>query len=103
MGNGNGIFQNQSIYHVGRRPIYLVSADFNNDQKIDLAVAHEKDNICILLGDGNGIFEANGWVTTDGGAVSLTVGDFNNDNKPDLAAVIQKYNELLVFLNQCSN
>ena len=81
----------------------IVSADFNNDQKLDLAVGHTTDNIYIFLGDGSGAFEPNKWITTDGGAVSLTVGDFNNDNKPDLAAVIQKYNELLVFLNQCSN
>ena len=101
LGNGDGTFQNQSVYVTARWPRYVLSADFNDDQKMDLAVAHEKDNIYILLGDGSGAFEMQEQVTADGGAVSLAIGYFNNDNKIDLAAIIQQCKTLLVFLNEC--
>ena len=96
----NGTFHTRGIYHTGHFPQSIISADFNNDGKVDVAVAHD-DNICILLGDGSGTFESKQYYNADGGVVSFAVGDFNNDSKTDLAAVSLLEYKLLVFLNQC--
>ncbi|HEX4794526.1 MAG TPA: FG-GAP-like repeat-containing protein [Humisphaera sp.] len=67
-------------------PVNVVTADFNGDHKLDLAVAKTSDNsVYILLGKGNGAFQppmkfAAG-ESIQGG---LRVGDFNNDHKLDL-------------------
>ncbi len=67
-------------------PANVVTADFNGDGKLDLAVAHTSDNsIYIMLGNGNGTFQA-AVKTAVGESIQggLRVGDFNNDGKLDL-------------------
>lgn len=67
-------------------PVNVVTADFNHDGKLDLAVAKTSDNsVYISLGNGDGTFRAPlrfavGEVIEGG----LRVGDFNNDGNPDL-------------------
>jgi hypothetical protein len=67
-------------------PMNVVTADFNGDGRLDLAVAHTSDNsVYIMLGNGNGTFQppvkyAVG-ESIEGG---IRVGDFNNDKKLDL-------------------
>jgi hypothetical protein len=39
IGNGDGIFQNQTIYPIGDHPEYVTTGDFNHDTKVDLAVS----------------------------------------------------------------
>jgi len=72
-------------YPVGNNPWSLTSGDFNNDGKIDIAVANkENDNLTILTGNGDGTF-----INTN----SFDVGDqplviisslLNGDDYPDL-------------------
>ncbi len=70
----------------GASPNGLISADFNNDGKLDLAIANSGDNtVSILLGNGNGTFTAQPTLATGSEPWSLTAGDFNNDGKLDLA------------------
>ncbi len=74
-------------YPVGIAPHPVVTADFNGDGKIDLAVANSgSGNVSILLGQGDGTFQAA--VNYDAAIpnpLALSNGDFNNDGKPDLA------------------
>jgi hypothetical protein len=64
----------------------LTSGDFNNDKKLDLAVASSSENtVSVLLGNGNGTFQIQTSYETDNSHTSVISGDFNNDNKPDLA------------------
>jgi hypothetical protein len=64
----------------------LISADFNADGKLDLAIANSGDNtVTILLGNGDGTFTFKPTLTTGSVPYSLTAGDFNNDGKLDLA------------------
>jgi uncharacterized protein (TIGR03437 family) len=58
----------------------IVSADFNGDEKTDLAVAGSG----VYLGNGDGTFQSP--IPLGLGAAPLFVGDFNGDGKPDLAA-----------------
>ena len=49
----------QTSFAVGNNPVALVSADLNNDNLLDLAVANQNDNtISILLNQDNGNFTA---------------------------------------------
>ena len=64
----------------------VVTADFNGDGRLDLAVANFSSNtVSVLLGNANGTFQAAQNSTTGASPQSLAVGDFNGDGKPDLA------------------
>jgi hypothetical protein len=90
LGYGDGSFQLQTTYATGydSLPHALGVGDFNNDNRIDIAVANiGTDNIGILLGYGNGNFANQQTYTTTHGSnpSSITVGDFNNDDQLDIA------------------
>jgi hypothetical protein len=98
LGNGDGTLQAAQTYSSGAYTALSVAiADFNNDGKLDLAVANQcQDSNCrngavgVLLGNGNGtfqpaqIFASAGYFTN-----SVAVGDFNGDGNPDLALASQ--------------
>ncbi|CAF4675763.1 unnamed protein product, partial [Rotaria sp. Silwood2] len=71
---------------VGADSYYMVTADFNNDNQLDLAVVNfGVDNIGIFLGYGNGSFAKQVTYSTGDGSAPATVaiGDINNDNLLD--------------------
>jgi len=72
-------------YATGTSPYAVVTADFNGDGKLDLAVANDSSNtISVLLGNGDGSFGAAQNYATGSGPLSVAVGDFNGDGKLDL-------------------
>jgi len=63
--------------------LFVVTADFNNDGKPDLATANG-DTIKVLLGNGDGTFKAPTIMQNTAPYAGLAVGDFNKDGKSDL-------------------
>ncbi len=86
LGNGDGTFHQAANYAAGVGPVSIVTADFNRDGNLDLAVASSLSNrVSILMGNGDGTFRpaAQSPPVPEYGDF-VTVGDFNGDGKIDL-------------------
>ena len=104
LGDGAGGFSAPINLETGRGPLVTVIADFNGDNKPDLAVGTgslnpptfpptppTEYNVSIHLGDGAGGFAAPKHTTINTSAGSyltqIEAGDFNGDGKTDLAVL----------------
>src|SRR6185437_6214123 len=67
-------------YTAGTAPAGIVTADFNGDGHLDLAVVNKTDNtVSILLGNGDGTFGTATNFATGAGPSAVVAGDFNAD------------------------
>jgi hypothetical protein len=86
LGNGDGTFQAQTTYGVGRNPSAIVAGEFTGDGHLDLAVADTGDNdVSVLLGDGDGAFQPQVVYAVDQGPSAIVAGHFNDDGHLELA------------------
>src|SRR5262245_21492143 len=80
-------FGKPTTYPVGVNPAAAVVADFNGDEKLDIAVANAgSGSVSILLGNGDGTFQQA--TNFDAGMLNpsgIAVGDFNHDGRLDIA------------------
>jgi len=91
LGDGTGNFPNVAFLDIGG--LYangFAVADFNGDDKLDIAVAglatSGAGKVFIFLGNGDGTFSGPTTFSCGGQGIGLMVaGDFNGDNIPDLA------------------
>jgi hypothetical protein len=87
LNSGGGRFALSSMIPMDPSPYYITAADFNNDSKPDVAVAHVSlGKLSILLGNGNGTFSAPEAVVTSGLPFSVIAAHLNGDNNIDLVA-----------------
>jgi FG-GAP-like repeat len=81
----NVTFSTQT-YTIGPSPAGVVSGDFNNDGKPDLAVIDDQSNqVNILLGTGGGLFTLGSSTPTGVGPVQIVTGTFTSNGKQHLA------------------
>jgi FG-GAP-like repeat len=87
LGNGNGTFTKGQTINLPANvsPRSITTGDFNNDGKLDLAVA--ENQVVLYKGAGNGTFTkaASFTVGTQTPILQVRVGDFNADGKTDIA------------------
>ncbi len=85
LGTGAGTFNAKTDYATGTQPSYLVSADFNGDSILDIAVTTNASTVAVNLGAGDGSFGAPQEFATGTTPRSLIAADLNGDKKVDLA------------------
>jgi len=103
LGDGKGGFTPATVspFLVGYGPSFVVTADFNLDGNLDLAVANlSANNVTLLLGNGAGNFTAAPSSPFNVGAapVSMAVADFNGDGYADLAVANSAGGNVTVLL-----
>jgi hypothetical protein len=99
---GKGTFNfvtNASSAGLGN-PAWLTAADFNHDQRADLAAVYSYTNILILYtNNGSGSFTSDTTVHVGSSPIYVVTADLNGDHKPDVITVNQKDNTLSVLIN----
>jgi len=85
LGKGDGTFLSANPVNSNIQNVNFATADFNNDGKLDLAIA-VPGGVQVLVGHGDGTFIAAGTATVATGyeAQTILTGDFNKDGKLDL-------------------
>src|SRR5262245_23143374 len=79
-------FTSIASYPAGLNPYAIVTADFNNDNRLDIAVVNNGGNsVSVLLGNASHTFDSAGDAATGTGPRSIAVGDFDNDGNLDIA------------------
>jgi len=92
-------FQAAVNYTVGGSPQSVTTGDFNDNMRLDLAVANGgSNNVSILRGNGNGTFQAAVNYTVGGSPQSVTTGDFNDNMRLDLAVANGGSNNVSILL-----
>jgi hypothetical protein len=85
LGKGDGTFAIPTSYYAGLGETWLAVSDFNEDGKLDVAVAGSA-GIAILLGKGDGTFESPTFVASNSFSFVGTA-DLNGDGKLDLTTL----------------
>jgi hypothetical protein len=84
LGNGDGTFQPERDYDTGEVPQSTVTADFNVDGNLDVAVSNTVGGtVGVYLGHGDGSFDA-ALTTLLPNALYSATADLNKDGNPDL-------------------
>ncbi len=86
LGNGDGTFQPHVDYPAGIYPNSVITADFNRDGKLDLAITNGYTNsVDILLGNGDGTFTPHAYFGAGTNPEWIVAADLNGDGILDLA------------------
>jgi ankyrin repeat protein len=99
--NAQICFSSATTLAAGTTPFAVTSADFNGDNKKDMATGNGGSNdVSILIGDGLGGFSAPTNISNVGGSNpnSIVSADFNGDTKMDLATANRNSNNVSVFI-----
>jgi len=100
-GRGDGTFKDQIIMKTGEDPICVVTADFNNNGYLDLAVLNYRDQtISIYFNSRFGNFRKTKIILKPGKIpINMESGDFNRDGISDLA-VTMRYHKVMILLGR---
>ena|ERR1700730_581978 len=78
---------------------YIVTADFNGDGKLGVAVANSTGgNVIVLPGNGDGTLQPGAYYQAGISPIALLIGDLNLNGKPDLLTVNTDGGNVTVFV-----
>jgi hypothetical protein len=104
LGNGDGTFKTATNVAENLNLVSIAIADFNGDQRLDIAFATHSGNttnpngsITVLLGNGDATFGDPRTFDVQGDISSFAVGNFDSDLRPDLAVLIGVPLKLTIF------
>lgn len=107
VGNGSGTFTagpTLSFTSSSAVPRPSAAADFNGDNKLDLALADRNlKAILVFPGNGNGTFGAPVSIEQIFDPIQLTVTDLNQDGRPDLLALNDRFSSNISVLMNDGN
>ena len=90
LGNGDGTFQPQVDYAIGKYATDIKVADLNGDNKLDIVESNGSDStLTLLLGNGDGTFNAGISLATYLSPYALVIVDSNGDNYQDIVVTQQ--------------
>ena len=97
-------FTNQATYDQGsaKHPYSITMGDFDNDNKLDIAVANAgKNNVEVLMEYGNEVYSNHITLLTGDNSYpcGLVAADFDQNHRLDLAVVNYRKHNMMVFLN----
>jgi|GEM_PF-2255554 len=96
---GTRTFNDAVNYNIDVFPTGLCAADFNNDNKIDLAASNIHSRVSVVLGKGDGTFFAfNNYQVNGDGLRDVYCADLNGDNFVDLVTVNKDSNNISILL-----
>jgi large repetitive protein len=84
LGRGNGTFEPVRTVNYQREPRAIVTADFDGDGHLDLAVADFWNDVELFWGNGDATFSRPMRLPVSARLTDLVTDDFNNDGRPDL-------------------
>lgn len=85
-GKGNGTFNPVTHIALGKKPLTVITGDFNNDGRADIAATNFSSNtISVVLNRGRSRFFAPINSSGGNGPAGLAAGDFTGDGKLDIA------------------
>ena len=93
-----GGFSSAVNFGAGTYPMSVAAGDFNDDGKLDLAVADYSAGVYILPGGGDGNFQASVYYGTGAAAYCVITADFNRDGNLDLAVSNANSNNVSILL-----
>ncbi|MCX6842725.1 MAG: FG-GAP-like repeat-containing protein [candidate division WOR-3 bacterium] len=98
-GGGSGRFANPATVPTHSGANNIITADFNRDGDIDLAVVNfGAGDIAILLGQGNGGFDTFAFYALGAEPEAACAGDFDSDSILDIAVAVSGSNHVAVLL-----
>jgi hypothetical protein len=88
-------------YTVGSLPFANITADFNGDHILDVAVVNYlSNNVSVLFGNGDGTFGPAANYTVGTEPTAITSADFNGDGIPDIAVADEIGKTIAVLINK---
>jgi hypothetical protein len=96
-GDGKGSFKKLTETHVPPGTRWIALGDLNGDQRRDLALNHNGDQLSILLNQGGGMFTSGSTYDLGAGAFAVTVADVDQDKRNDL--IVATADSVTVLLN----
>jgi len=101
LNNGDGSFQQASIYQLGQEVVNLAVADVNHDNKPDLIAASD-EAVSVLVGNGDGTFATPVFYSTwtlGQAPQAVALADFNRDGNLDIAVILSNRSAGMLYGN----